>query len=410
MATAERTRARTSHPLRRREFRLYFIGNLTSNVGSWLANVAMAVMMWELTGSNAWVGLIGLGFFLPVLLLALPAGALADRLDRLKLLRVAQTVMFALSVLLTVLAITGDVNRYWLVGVAFGLGAGVALGIPAMQALVPQLVPADELGEAIQMNALTFNVARAIGPVIASATIATIGFAWAFGLNAATFVPLIGALVLIKRPPFQRVSDRPPGPVREGLAYAWRHLSTRWMLLSIVAIGMALDPIFTLSPALVSRLGHASETSGFVIACWGAGAVVTIITGRRAIAFVTEHGLGWVGLVGLFAGVAGLGASPWLPLSFASALIAGAGYITATMAFTTTIQSSVPESLRGRISALWTLAFLGPRGLGAVADGALADAVGAPATTVAFASIALVGALLLRHVQGTWEEPVPPAL
>lgn len=395
---------RHGSPLRRREFRLYFVGNLVSNVGSWLSNVAVGVYMLELTGSSFWVGVAGFGLFIPTMIFALPAGVLADRMDRLRLLRRAQVWMALLAILLAVLVGVGQADRYSITLIAFGLGLGIALAIPTMQALIPLLVPPEEMPDAIRLNALTFNIARVVGPVTAAATYVTLGPTWAFGLNAVSFFPLVAALTLIKRAPFPRAADRPPGPLREGIAYAWRHLQTRWMLAAIVAIGFSLDPIITLSPALARRFGLAAGGAGWIVAAWGSGAVLMILAGRRGIRLATEHGLGWIGLVALSAGVAGLGLSPSLVPALACGVLAGAGFITATMAFTTSIQRDVPESLRGRVSALWTLAFLGPRALASVAVGSLADAVGPRAATIAFSSVALFAAVFLRRVEGLKEE------
>ena len=400
--------ARGSSPLRRPEFRLYFIGNSISNVGSWLSNIALAVYMHDLTESSFWVGLSVLGLFLPVIVLALPAGALADRVDRLVLLRRAQMWMAANAVLLTFLAAFDLATREVVVAISFGLGIGVAIGIPAMQALIPGLVPADEMPDAIRLNALTFNLARAIGPVIAAGVLATIGAVWAFAINAVSFSALIGVLLFIKRLPFPRASTGAPGPIREGLAYAWRHLRTRWLLLSIVAIGIGLDPIFTLSPELADSLGAPEGGAGWLVAMWGAGAVAMIIVGRRLIAFATAHGLGWMGLLAMAVGVVVYGSASSFAIALLGALVVGAGYILATMAFTTTIQQDVPESLRGRVSALWVLAVLGPRGIAGIVDGALADAVGVALAAAMLAIVPLTAAFLLRRVATPTIDPVPP--
>jgi len=396
-------------PLRRREFRLYFIGNAISNIGNWMSNVVLAVFMLELTRSSFWVGIAGFGLFLPTILFALPAGALADRFDRLALLRRAQAAMGVLAVILTVLAATGTANRYAVTAIAFGLGTGIALAIPTMQSLIPIMVPPAELADAIRLNGLTFNLARAIGPLLAAAVLATIGPVWAFGINAISFGVLVVVLRMIGNAPFPRAVDEGPGPIRDGIAYAWRHLRTRWMLLSIVAIGVTLEPITTLSPALADGYaGVSTAAAGWIVASWGGGAALTIIVGRGMIRHVTEHGLGWLGLLGLAGGIASLGASPSMAFAIPSGLLAGAGYITATMAFTTTIQSDVPESMRGRVMALWTLAFLGPRAIAAVVAGALADALGARPTTAMFAAVAIVAAVALRRVEAPKGEPVSP--
>jgi MFS family permease len=399
---------RPPSPMRRREFQLYFTGNLVSNIGNGLNNVALAVYMRTITKASFWVGVANFSLLLPVILFALPAGQLADRTDRLRLLRKSQFVMAALAVLLTILVGTGHAGRYAVVALAFGLGIGVAIGIPAMQALIPQMVPPDEMHDAIGLNALTFNIARVIGPAIAAITLAALGPTWAFGLNAATFFVLLWALTAIGTAPFPRPSDRPPGPMSEGLAYAWRHLRTRWMLLSIVAIGVSLDPIITLSPALSDHYGLKTSAAGWIVAAWGGGACLAIIFARGLIRTITHRGLGWIGLLLLFAGMLGLGASPGIVEAIPACIVAGIGYIIATMAFTTTIQEDVPESLRGRVMAIWTLAFLAPRALAAVTEGALADHIGARLTTAIFSVAALIAAVALRRVRAPRGDLIPP--
>ncbi|MFA5891504.1 MAG: MFS transporter [Actinomycetota bacterium] len=395
-------------PLRRREFRLYFAGNLVSNVGTWLNNVTLAVVMRDLTHSSFWVGITGLGLGVPVLLFALPAGVMADRYDRLRLLRRAQTGLALLAASVTVLLGLGLAGRWVLAAASFGFGLGIAVAIPTMQALIPLMVPRNELADAIGLNALTFNLARAFGPVLAAITLVTLGATWAFGFNTASYFALIAALALVGRVPFPRAADRPPGPMREAIAYAWRHLRTRWMLLAIAAIGTSLDPITTLSPALVEVFGMRTGSAGWIVGSWGAGSALMILVGRRGIRAATERGLGWAGLLALGIGLIGIGAAPVFWVALVACAVTGAGYITATMAFTTTIQRDVPESLRGRVSALWTLAFLGPRAVSGIVDGALADAVGPRWTTASFAVVALVAAVVLRRVETLRGEPIPP--
>jgi MFS family permease len=400
--------ARPPSPLRRREFKLYFTGNLVSNIGNWLNNVALAVYMRHITHSSFWVGVAGFGLLIPTIIFALPAGVLADRVDRIALLRRSQWVMGALAIVLTILVGAGEANRYIVTLIAVGLGIGVALAIPTMQALIPSMVPHEELGDAIGLNALTFNLARVVGPAIAAVALATIGATFAFGLNAASFFVLIACLMMIHRIPFPRKAEQPPGPISEGLSYAWRHLRTRWMLLSIVAIGVGLDPIITLSPALSDHYGLRTGGAGWLVAAWGAGGALMIVFGREVIRRVTHHGLGWIGLLLLFIGVFGLGAAPNIWWAIPGCLLAGVGYIVASMAFTTTIQQDVPEALRGRVSAIWTLAFLAPRAFAALAEGALADHIGPRITTSLFSVVALIAAVSLRRVQAPTGEPIPP--
>lgn len=398
-------RTRAPSPLRRREFRLYFVGNLTSNCGTWLQNVALGVFMLELTHRSTWVGITTFALFLPVVFLTLPAGALADRVSRLKILMFSQLFAAGLAALLTGLAATGAVNRYLVVAIAFGIGISTAVGIPAMQALLPHLVPERELAEAIQFNAVTFNVARVVGPVVAAVTIAGPGTTWAFAINAASFLVLAGALALIGTPPYPREGGS-PGPIREGLRYAWGHVRTRTALFGVGIIGIALDPITTLSPAIAKEFGRSSG-AGWLVAAWGSGAVFTITLGSAALRAAGRHGLGWAGLLALALGIAGFGAAPNFALAMAALFIAGAGYITAAMNFTTSIQRDVPERLRGRVMALWSLAFLGTRPLAGLIDGRLADVLSPHWAAALFAIPAVLAAIVVRR--GTLVG-APPAL
>jgi predicted MFS family arabinose efflux permease len=233
--------------------------------------------------------------------------------------------------------------------------------------------------------------------VLAAASITTVGITWAFGLNALSFVPLFVALMVIGRPPFPRESEGPPGPMLEGLRYAWSHKRTRAMLLAMIAVSVSLDPITTVSPALARSYHLATGSAGWIVSAWGAGAVVGITLGRRFITSVTRRGIGWIGLMLQAIGLAALGASPAIGGAIPAALLTGFGYITSAIAFVTTIQSDVPERLRGRVMALWTVSFLGPRVVSAVIDGALADKLGPHTATALFAIPAVIAAYFVRH-------------
>lgn len=399
-----------SGPLARREFRLYFAGNVASNVGNWLANVALSVYVHDLTKSSFWVGLTNAALYIPVMIFALPAGALADRTDRVRLLRTSQVMAFALAALLTVLTVADAASRYAVLAIAAGLGVTVAFGIPAMQSMIPSLVPPDELSEAIGLNALTFNLARALGPVLAAAAITTVGVTWAFGLNALSFVPLIVALTVIGRPPFLRDAEGPPGPIAEGLRYAWTHVRTRTMLLAMVAVSISLDPITTLSPALAHSYGMSTGSAGWIVSAWGAGAVLGITLGRRFIAYVTKRGAGWMGLLLQGLGLVLLGSARMIATGIPASIIVGFGYIVATVSFVTTIQADVPERLRGRVMSLWLLSFLGPRVIAAVIDGQLGDSFGPHVATAVFAAPVVLAAWFVRTVEPPkTTEPVAPA-
>ncbi|HXJ67224.1 MAG TPA: MFS transporter, partial [Actinomycetota bacterium] len=167
-----------------RNFRLFFTGQLISNTGTWLQNVAQGVLVLRLTNSSLMVGVANAALFVPVLLLSLFGGQLADRFDRRRLLLSTQVLALIATAVLAVLAGTGNAKVVVVIVVAVVIGIQYAVSIPAMGALLPALVDRSQLGEAIGMNSVTYNLARVVGPVIATVTIAAVGFGWAFALNS----------------------------------------------------------------------------------------------------------------------------------------------------------------------------------------------------------------------------------
>ncbi|MGQ0679404.1 MAG: MFS transporter [Actinomycetota bacterium] len=387
--------ANSTSPLKRREFRLYFTGNLVSNCGTWLQNAALSVYLYNLTESSFWVGVASAAYFLPVMLLALPAGALADRSDRLRLMKQSQLAAGALALVLASAVGMEVGGRYLIIGLVAAMGVFGAVAIPAMQSMVPSLVPRHDIGLAIGLNSLTFNIARVIGPTLAAGAL-SMGAVWAFGLNAVSYFVLAGALALVGRLPFPRERGE-PGTIAQGVRYAWENRRMRGLLLSIMAVSAALDPITTLAPALVNSFGEASNKAPLIFSSWGAGAVLGVTAGSRILKGLSARNLGWVGLPVLALGLLCLAASPSLPLALGAGLITGWGYIVATITLTTAIQTEVPEALRGRISALWTIAFLGPRIVSGLVDGMLADRLGPHLATALFSLPALAGIRAARR-------------
>jgi MFS family permease len=390
-------------PLRRREFRLYFIGSLASNSGTWLQNAALSVYLFQLTGSSFWVGLASAALFVPVLVLALPAGALADRTDRLQLMRRSQMAAGTLALVLAVLVALGVANKYIVVAIAAGTGIFGAVAIPAMQSLVPSLVPRQDLAQAIGLNSLTFNVARVVGPLLAAAALYA-GAAWAFGLNAASYLVLVAALGMIGTLPFPHPRGE-PGSIAEAVKFAWAHPRIRRLLFCVMAVAASLDPITTLSPALVSSYGLDSTRAPLIFSSWGAGAVLGVTVGGRLMKKLFARRLGWVGLPVLSAGLLCLAMAPSLPLALVAGLIAGWGYIAAVISFTTTIQTNVPDALRGKVGALWTMSFMGPRVLSGLVDGFLADQIGPHRATALFAIPAIAAMWAARRALTMGEAP-----
>jgi len=360
---------------RNRNFRLFFIGQIVSNSGTWLQNVAQGVLVHRLTGRSFMVGVTSAALFLPVLFLALLGGRLADRFDRRRLLIATQVLALAATGVLAVLTATGHVSVWALIVVAVLIGIQYAISIPTMGALLPRLVRPEQLGQAIGMNSVTYNLARVIGPVVATAAIAVLGFAWAFGLNSLSFVALIVALLMLRLPRAPR-TERAGGSIREAMSMAWRSPRLRMMLFAVAAVSIASDPVVTLGPAFARDVFHRrGADAGLVVAAFGVGAILAaVLLARWFRGPSRERFRGVPYAMLLFA--AGVAAFAWIPSfwpALAALVVGGVGYLASSTTWTTALQEEVPDHMRGRIMGLWTIAFLGTRPLAALIDGSVAD-------------------------------------
>jgi MFS family permease len=386
-----------------RDFRLYFFGNLISSSGTWLQNVAQGVLVLELTGSAFMVGLTQVATFVPVLVLGLHGGGLADRFDRRKLLMSTQVLAIASTGALAILAATGHATVPAIMVVALLLGIQYAVAIPALQAVVPSLVPPEQLGPAVAYSSVTYNLARALGPLLATAAVAALGFGLAFGLNSLSFVALFVAVAAIRlRPGSEAPHGR--GSIRDGLRYAWRSRRIRSLLILVTAISVATDPVYTLAPTFARHVfGETAAQAGLLVSAFGAGAILAALLAGRLFgrSRATRRRAGVAGLVVLAAGMAGLAVSGSLPVGLIALGAAGVGYLLSITAATTGIQETVPDQLRGRVMALWTLCFLGSRPLAALLDGGLADLLSPRiATLLILVPLIVSGAFLAGRVPG----------
>jgi MFS family permease len=389
---------------RNRNFRLFFFGQLVSNTGNWLQLAAQAVLVKQLSGSSFAVGATTAALFLPVWFLALPGGSLADRFDRRRLLLAMQWLAMAATAALALLAATEHVTVAAVVIVALLVGVQFAVSIPTMMALLPSLVEPEQLGQVIGLNSITYNVARALGPAIATGIIAAIGFGPTFALNALSFVALIGALIAIRLPrdagpaSAGRETALGTGAIREALLYVWSHPRLRVMVLGVASVAVAIAPVVTLAPAFAAdEFGARTADAGLLISGYGLGAIAGAVALTRAF---RSHGrarfelLVPAGLL-LAGGLVGFAFAPSMALGATALFVAGLGFIGSTVTWTTGVQQEVPDEIRGRIMGIWTLAFLGTWPLVAPLAGGIADLVN-PQVAV----LVMIAPLLLLVVFG----------
>jgi MFS family permease len=378
----------------------FFFGNLVSNCGNWVHNVAAAVVVFELTGSAVAVGAVSGCLWAGTLLLQPWAGALTDRHDRRRMLIAGQAVALvgALGIAIPSVAVGAeDLGSPWPIYLGtLVIGVGVAFSMPAMQALIPALVTERELDQAIALNGVTFNLARALGPAVAGLILLEADASLAFAVNVASFAVLIAVLAAI-RPRFAQEPPRGDPSVRAGIRWVRADGRAIALLASMVAIGFATDPINTLTPPIAELVGGGQELVGLMVSAFGAGAVAAALLVERIRDLLGRQRAARVGLAGLATAIGAFAFSTGAAYALATLALAGSGFMVAITSVTTELQERVPDPLRGRVMALWGVAFLGTRPLSAVIDGAIADLASPRAAALAMAAAALAAALLHRR-------------
>lgn len=416
MARSTETRSSFS-AIRDRRFGPYLAGNFTSNVGNWFQNVAAGIVVFQITGSNTLVGTVSVFQFLATLILSPWSGAMADRFNRRKLLILAQAISATGAVSLAIwVGLEGveGLPGVWPVFAATGvIGLGYAVGISAMNALIPALVEPKDLDNAIALNSATFTLARAIGPALAGLVVASLGAAWAFGINALTFFPLIAVLFFIRPRPIRRFGG--DGSVRAGFDYVRDRKVMLWLVLATLTVGWAGDPANTLSPAYADMFGRSEAFVGLQVAAFGLGAAVSsflvgMVRSRLGLVTTTK-----AGLILLAVGLVSLAAAPTEVVVLLGLFVAGMGFLLGVTTTNSNLQRRLDEDMRGRVMALWSMAFLGSRPIAGIVDGAVADLVSPRAGVLAAAVPLLVGWWAIGkvdapHVSARREEvgPEPP--
>jgi MFS family permease len=372
--------------LRHRNFRLFFGGQAISLAGSWMQSVAQAWLVLTLTNDPLILGVVAAAQWLPVLVLGLFGGLIADALPKRPTLIAVEAVMAALAVVLGVLTLTGVVEVWMILVLAVLLGCANAVEMPVRQSFAVEMVGREDVVNAIALNSATFNAARVVGPAVAGLMIAAVDISFAFFVNGVSFLAVIVALLLMRPdelrtpPPILR-----PRTVRavlvsvgEGLSYARR---TPAVLLPVVVVGLAatigMNFQVTIPPFVRDVLGGDAAAFGFLMAASGIGSVVAALylaTRRRASAWAIA-----VGATMLGAGLLLAAAVPVFAVALPAMVLAGFGAIWMAANGNTLIQSTVPDELRGRVISVYTTVFAGSTPIGALFAGFLASRWGAVA-------------------------------
>ena len=379
--------------LQSRQFALYFAGNALSASGTWFQNLAAAILVFRLTGSEFLLGVLTFSYFAPTLFLAPWAGTVADRFDRRRVLILFELIAAALSAALALITAFGLESTLLVILFGLGLGVTTAFALPAQQALFVSLVPRSEIASAVALNSMTFNIARTLGPAGAAATIATLGIPASFAVNAASYGFFLVGLLFIEAPRQERPES---AGLLESLRLIRREPRLLAFLLIVAVVGFASDPINTLSPAIANEFGHPDTYAGYIIGVFGTGAVVAALTLAGRARGTRARMAGTLGL--LAGGMTAFAFAPTLWVGFPILLLAGFGFLASNTAATSRLQLEVAETQRGRIMALWGIAFIGIRPFASLVDGAIASAAGVRVATIALAAPALAAALAVLMV------------
>lgn len=382
-------------PLRHREFRLLWSASAFSNIGTWMQAVAVGAYVTQATGRAGWTALVAVAAFLPIGALTPVGGALADRLDRRKWMAAGVGIEAVLALVLTALSATGRATPAAVTLVVFANGCIAAIVLPFYQAMIPDLVPRDDLLPAAALGSAQYNLGRVLGPVLAAVLVAATSYTWAFAANAVSFLAVIVALAVIRVPDTRHRDDAGIfARIRAGARAAWAEPGCRTPVLLIGVVAFLLAPFIALIPAKAHELVHGggkatASATGVLTTAQGVGAVI----GALLIAPLAERFgrrrmiVGYITVAS--AAIAAYAVTPSVPAAFAALVLVGGSYIGILSGMNTVVQLRAPSEFRGRILSLYFMALGSIYPLGALLQGAIADRVGLATTTVVGAAVML---------------------
>jgi len=399
-------------PLRVPTFRAMWLAILAGNIGTWMHDVAAAWVMAETTGSPLMVAAVQSATTLPVMLLALVAGTLADIVDRRRYLIVAQLWMAGAASLLAVLAQSGGPEPWALLALTLALGVGAAMAMPAQAAATAELVPRPLLAPAVALNSVSMNIARSLGPALGGLVVAQFGAAWAFALNALSFIGIVFVLWRWRRAPATTTlpPERFASALRAGLRYAGQATAFQAVLFKSASFFLFASALPALLPIVVRQeLGASPGTYGLLLGCIGLGAIAgalglprlrsrwdrdLLVLAASLLCAATLLGLAWLRPVA------------WL---YPVLLLNGLAWISVLSSLQIAAQTAVPAWVRARALSLYIVVFAAGMAAGSLAWGGLAERQGASVALSAAALALVLASLWARRFRLSAAEAVDTA-
>ena len=383
--------------LKHRNYRLFFFGQIISLSGTWMQSVAQSWLVYRLTGSVVLLGLIGFAGQFPIFLLTAFGGVVADKFSRRKILLVTQTAAMFTAGILATLTLFGVIQVWHLFVLAIISGIFNAFDIPARQSFVVDMVSRDDLLNAIALNSSVFNGARIIGPAIAGILVAAVGEGWCFFGNSVSYIAVIFGLAAMRITPKIVSTKNAPAleKIREGFTFVVQTKPIRSLMLLLGLVSLMGMPYAVLMPIFADRILQSDARGlGILMGASGAGALIAALTlaSRKSL-----KGLGsWVaassGVFGIFLILFSQSRKFWL--SAILLIPVGFSMMLQMASSNTLVQAMVPDDLRGRVMAVYSMMFMGMAPLGALLAGSLAEPLGAPLTVAFGGAICIVGSVL----------------
>ncbi len=386
-------------PLSVPAFRAIWSANIVSSIGTLMQSVGAAWLMTSLTSSTTLVGLVQTAGTLPIFLIGILAGALADLADRKVLLLWSQAWMLAMTALLGILTLMGLTTPWVLLGLTFAIGLGGAISLPAWQATVQDIVPKPWIASAISLNSIAFNVARAVGPALGGLVVATLGAAFAFFSNTLSFLAVMFAIASWKPKPVpkSRTSEDIVGAIRAGTRYLLHAPRLQAPIIRAVAFNICAAAVWPLLPLLARDVLHTTATGyGLLLAAFGFGSIISAMAvPRLRNRFQLDRILAFGSIVAAVA-YFGLSLSRHPVAAGICMVFAGMAWVGVLVNFNVAVQTSVPDWVRGRALAFYLLAFQGAMALNGALWGWLAGVIGISQCFDAAAIGLLLGLVLIR--------------
>ena len=391
----------TFRALRHRNYRLFFYGQLVSLIGTWLQQTAMSWFVYEITGSKFLLGAVAAIGSAPMMIFSLWGGSLADRYSKRSILIGTQTTQMLCAFVLAAGAWAGFASASFIMVIAAFNGIAMGFDIPARQAFTVEMTSREDLLNAISLNSSIFHGARVIGPSIAGLMIGKVGIPICFFLNGISFIAVIAGLMMMQLPPLKRpiIHTSPLEHAWSGIVYSIQHQRVRTILSLFFAVGVFGWSYTVLMPAFARDvLGRGANGYGLLISASGGGALIGALLVAAYGHLVTSRKLAFGGIYLFSAAMTALAFTRSFSFSLGCLFFAGLGMLLFFATSNTTLQTIVPDEMRGRVMGIWSLVFGMMIPVGSIEAGAVANLLGTPFALGFGAIICLAAAVTTRIV------------